>query len=503
MKYVNWKKGLSVLLVLSMILSFTPAADAYVKELVGGGTYKGFRYCYDKATRNVVLESYIGTSKTVVTPKKIKGKKVTELGSSIFNGNNRIEKLVISEGIEKIGKDAFFDMQSLKSISFPMSLRSLSDDVRLNFYTEASDFPEKTYTVVKGSPAFQYVTKKYSGSKIIVKKTNKVVAWFEMGAVGSDPAAKVVSKGKKYGKLPTVTRKGYRFLGWYTKKKGGKKVTAKTKAKKNQVLYAQWKYLGKSNLLANPKWDNLDKSTVWSTVEFGTYSDKTISWRVLSIKGKEALLMSKDAVAAKEYNERTYFVNELDGKRGYELPKECTWENSTIRSWLNGYPASYNVAQNDYSYDSIRESFYNTAFTSAEKTMILDSTVSNSGVTGKSTIDKVYLLSQAEWGNASYRLRYVDLTPNNRETSYYGAEKNTSAESYLWLRDMATPTSSYVYSIPSGNLMTVLTCGYNGTAGIVDFPDDTLPYVYPVIRVNLSNESLWRVGKDSTCYFDE
>lgn len=71
------------------------------------------------------------------------------------------------------------------------------------------------------------------------------------------------------------------------------------------------------------------------------------------------------------------------------------------------------------------------------------------------------------------------------------------------MKNMATPTSSYVYSIPSGNLMTALTCGYNGTAGIVDFPDDTLPYVYPVIRVNLSNESLWRVGKDSTCYFDE
>ena len=46
-----------------------------------------------------------------------------------------------------------------------------------------------------------------------------------------------------YGKLPKTTREGYRFLGWYTKKSGGTKVTAKTvfKKKDDQVLYAHWK----------------------------------------------------------------------------------------------------------------------------------------------------------------------------------------------------------------------------------------------------------------------
>lgn len=46
-----------------------------------------------------------------------------------------------------------------------------------------------------------------------------------------------------YGKLPKTTRIGYKFLGWYTKKTGGTKVTAKTvfKGKNDQVLYAHWK----------------------------------------------------------------------------------------------------------------------------------------------------------------------------------------------------------------------------------------------------------------------
>ncbi len=46
-----------------------------------------------------------------------------------------------------------------------------------------------------------------------------------------------------YGKLPKTTRTGYKFLGWFTKKTGGTKVTAKTvfKGKNDQILYAHWK----------------------------------------------------------------------------------------------------------------------------------------------------------------------------------------------------------------------------------------------------------------------
>ncbi|MBQ6322531.1 MAG: InlB B-repeat-containing protein [Lachnospiraceae bacterium] len=51
-----------------------------------------------------------------------------------------------------------------------------------------------------------------------------------------------VAKKGRIGSLPVPVRKGYRFLGWYTKKSGGKKVTAKTKVSslKKRVLYAHW-----------------------------------------------------------------------------------------------------------------------------------------------------------------------------------------------------------------------------------------------------------------------
>ena len=44
----------------------------------------------------------------------------------------------------------------------------------------------------------------------------------------------------KAGTLPSPSRKGYTFTGWYTAKSGGTKVTAETKISKSQTLYAHW-----------------------------------------------------------------------------------------------------------------------------------------------------------------------------------------------------------------------------------------------------------------------
>jgi uncharacterized repeat protein (TIGR02543 family) len=46
---------------------------------------------------------------------------------------------------------------------------------------------------------------------------------------------------KKIGTLPKVTKKGYKFSGWYTKAKGGSKIKTATKVTKNVTYYAHWK----------------------------------------------------------------------------------------------------------------------------------------------------------------------------------------------------------------------------------------------------------------------
>ena len=53
-------------------------------------------------------------------------------------------------------------------------------------------------------------------------------------------ASKKVNPGSAVGTLPTPKYTGYYFLGWYTAKTGGTKVTAKTKPSKSVTLYAHW-----------------------------------------------------------------------------------------------------------------------------------------------------------------------------------------------------------------------------------------------------------------------
>ena len=53
-----------------------------------------------------------------------------------------------------------------------------------------------------------------------------------------------VAYGSAYGKLPTPTRDGYSFQGWFTAASGGTQVTEDTKltVAKDQTVYAQWKW---------------------------------------------------------------------------------------------------------------------------------------------------------------------------------------------------------------------------------------------------------------------
>jgi uncharacterized repeat protein (TIGR02543 family) len=59
-------------------------------------------------------------------------------------------------------------------------------------------------------------------------------------ALSKSKRFKLVKKGKAVGKLVKAKRPGYKFKGWFTKKKGGKKVTAKFIVRKNMTIYAHW-----------------------------------------------------------------------------------------------------------------------------------------------------------------------------------------------------------------------------------------------------------------------
>ena len=54
------------------------------------------------------------------------------------------------------------------------------------------------------------------------------------------PKTRTVASGAAVGTLPTATRSGYTFAGWYTAASGGTKVSASTKVTANVTWYAHW-----------------------------------------------------------------------------------------------------------------------------------------------------------------------------------------------------------------------------------------------------------------------
>ena len=132
--------------------------------------------------------------------------------------------------------------------------------------------------------------------------------------------------------------------------------------------------------------------SVGDIVTFGHYEQdndtdngkEPIEWRVLDINEEgQLLLLSDKALDVRPYNTKMIYI---------------TWEESTIRSWLNGYEASYNTEGKDYT----AENFIDAAFTAEEKAKILTSNVpahknpSYSTSPGNPTTDKIFLLSIVE-----------------------------------------------------------------------------------------------------------
>ena len=73
-------------------------------------------------------------------------------------------------------------------------------------------------------------------------KASTYTVTFEANEGTAEPKPQTVIYGSTYGKLPTLTRDGYTFAGWFTEQNGGTKVMADTKVKtaKDHTLYAHW-----------------------------------------------------------------------------------------------------------------------------------------------------------------------------------------------------------------------------------------------------------------------
>ena len=184
------------------------------------------------------------------------------------------------------------------------------------------------------------------------------------------------------------------LLGGFTTKEEAQEALVKKRAEA-AVLYArvtggqgedeeEWSF-GQAiqALLSNPRVieivteKNLEQVSSYKgfvKIMFGRYPQQrqrgisAIEWLVLRKEEDKVLLISKDALDARKYSESS---------------TEVPWERSSLRKWLN-------------------EAFFNSAFDTKEKEMILsthiaaDKTPSYSTTSENDTIDKIFLLNSVE-----------------------------------------------------------------------------------------------------------
>jgi len=76
-----------------------------------------------------------------------------------------------------------------------------------------------------------------------VWKANDYTVTFDANGGSLTTTSKTVTYNTEYGSLPTPTKEGYTFIGWYTKVSEGVKITDATKVlvASNHTLYARWK----------------------------------------------------------------------------------------------------------------------------------------------------------------------------------------------------------------------------------------------------------------------
>lgn len=189
--------------------------------------------------------------------------------------------------------------------------------------------------------------------------------------------------------------------------------------------------------------DQLDALTAGATVCFGSYEQdndlengpEQIEWIVLTVDGARALLISKQGLLPREFNDE------------YSPFAAITWANCQLRTWLN-------------------DTFYENAFGPGHRSRIFLSEVKAEAnpeaavYPGTDTRDRLFLLSIEEAG------RYFDSDEARRcfGTAFcyaQGAEQDADGACWWWLRTPGVETSSVAVVVHSGAVFTNgFSCGH-------------------------------------------
>lgn len=264
-----------------------------------------------------------------------------------------INKVVLHEGLESIGKRAFYQTltSECKSIDLPTTVKVL----------DAAAF-EGNAKVTLISLVEDQVNAVGDYAKVVAKGTAHEIVLvhkvtFNAGEGKADAETARTDKDGKLAELPGAARDGYTFEGWFTAAEGGDVVTADTVFDKDTTVFAHWK---KNVVSATP-------SVKLSTSKY-TYNGKVKKPSVkVYVKGKA---LSKDNYSVSygkgrknvgKYTVKVTLKNDYAGSKTVSFkinPKgtsikhlkkgvrafKPTWKKQTRQ--ISGYQVQYSTKKN-------------------------------------------------------------------------------------------------------------------------------------------------------------
>lgn len=207
--------------------------------------------------------------------------------------------------------------------------------------------------------------------------------------------------------------------------------------------------------------------------EYRYFVKQPIKWRVLSVDGNNAFVIADKAIDCQKYNDEE---------------DDITWEDCTLRDWLN-------------------DSFLKSAFTTDEQSAISNTTVINKNNTkydtegGNDTEDKIYLLSEKEvtkkWYGFNDEYDFDSETRHCKATQYaisrncYYSKDDYDGNCYWWLRS-------------PGSIQSDATCvGYTGWGYYGgNYVSNDQTGIRPVMNIDLSTADWYNAGK-ITAYLED
>ena len=234
------------------------------------------------------------------TPKPVTSYIVKYYGASIVDTGLSSITLASASSLPEVKSKALsLSPGSLYVVSF--DYKTVRGTNKFNTDLNPDDLPEKQLTattvlnhfdweVSSSSNNMRNCKLRFFDNQRAVGDSDIIISNITVGTIRRDTK----TKGSTIGSLPTPVRSGYTFLGWYTSRIGGTKVTTSTKVNSDMTLYPHWEE--KIRILPN----EYIVPRGYSVVSNATYNSNTLKYKTIKLNDSKAekyysLIYVKDA----------------------------------------------------------------------------------------------------------------------------------------------------------------------------------------------------------------